>query len=105
MLGPAAPDPAQDELDLDPLPATDETEQSMSPYLRRIALVRPGLRNRACSCSCGAQVAGLGSLLFGYDTGIVSSALIAIEDSLGGQRLTTGEEELVVTATTLGGKL
>jgi hypothetical protein len=37
MTPPAAPAP--DEVDLDPLAASDDAEHAMSPYLRRIALV------------------------------------------------------------------
>ena len=49
--------------------------------------------------------AGLGSLLFGLDTGVVSSMLVALAraaDSLDSGPLTEGQEEIVVSATTIG---
>ncbi|BGP25861.1 hypothetical protein JCM10295v2_004801 [Rhodotorula toruloides] len=49
-----------------------------------------------------AGVAGLGGLLFGFDTGVVSGALVAIGTDLGGRALTLGEETGIVTSALYG---
>src|SRR5262252_407475 len=46
-----------------------------------------------------AVFAALGGLLFGYDTGVISGALIFIKREFG---LTTGAEEIVVSGVLLG---
>src|SRR5437660_5686060 len=46
-----------------------------------------------------AVFAALGGLLFGYDTGVISGALIFIKREFG---LTTGAEEVVVSGVLLG---
>ncbi len=46
-----------------------------------------------------AIFAALGGLLFGYDTGVISGALIFIKREFG---LTTGAEEIVVSGVLLG---
>src|SRR5207302_11511014 len=46
-----------------------------------------------------ALFAALGGLLFGYDTGVISGALIFIKREFG---LTTGTEEIVVSGVLLG---
>ncbi|BGP33421.1 hypothetical protein JCM10296v2_005222 [Rhodotorula toruloides] len=49
-----------------------------------------------------AGVAGLGGLLFGFDTGVVSGALVSIGTDLGGRALTLGEETGIVTSALYG---
>lgn len=46
--------------------------------------------------------AGLGSLLFGFDTGVVSGALVVIGTDLGGARLSPGQEEWIVSSALVG---
>lgn len=46
-------------------------------------------------------VACIGGLLFGIDTGIASGMLVAIHQDLG-HELSSGEQELIVSATTIG---
>lgn len=65
-----------------------EDEAALSPYLKRMTLV-----------------AGLGGFLFGYDTGICSAMLVSIGADLDGRALSTGQEELIVSATTIGALL
>ncbi|WDG31495.1 MFS transporter [Streptomyces sp. CA-278952] len=45
-------------------------------------------------------VSALGGLLFGYDTGIISGALLHLREDLGG--LTSREQEIVVSVILLG---
>ncbi|GAA5991125.1 hypothetical protein JCM10908_006549 [Rhodotorula pacifica] len=49
-----------------------------------------------------SAVAGLGGLLFGYDTGVTSSALLAIGTALGGRELTLGEQTGIVVSALWG---
>ena len=49
-----------------------------------------------------ASFAALGGLLFGYDTGVISGALIFIKREFG---LTTAAEEIVVSGVLLGATL
>ncbi|CDR36107.1 hypothetical protein NBRC10512_004988 [Rhodotorula toruloides] len=63
----------------------EESEGRLTPALIRIA-----------------GVAGLGGLLFGFDTGVVSGALVAIGTDLGGRALTLGEETGIVTSALYG---
>ncbi|ORY65659.1 general substrate transporter [Leucosporidium creatinivorum] len=49
-----------------------------------------------------AAVAGLGGLLFGYDTGVVSGALLVIHADLGGSPLSTTQEGMLVSSALLG---
>ncbi|KAN0061068.1 hypothetical protein ACQY0O_006803 [Thecaphora frezii] len=67
-----------------PEDALDETHPSSTSYLARIV-----------------AVASLGGLQFGWDTGIASGMLVAIHEDLG-HELTEGEQELIVSATTVG---
>ncbi|PWN17919.1 hypothetical protein BCV69DRAFT_253510 [Microstroma glucosiphilum] len=59
-------------------------EQTLTPYLLKLSLV-----------------AGTSGLLFGWDTGICAGLLVAIKGDLG-HPLSAGEQELVVSATTVG---
>lgn len=45
--------------------------------------------------------AGLSGLLFGYDTGIISSTLVSIHSSLGGTPLTTWDKSLITSCTSV----
>ncbi|KAJ3823509.1 general substrate transporter [Lentinula raphanica] len=50
--------------------------------------------------------ASISGLLFGYDTGVISGALVTIgEDLTHGQELTDGQKEFITSATTLGALL
>lgn len=46
--------------------------------------------------------AALSGFLFGYDTGVISGALVNIGTDIGGQALTTTEKEWVASATSCG---
>ncbi|GAA5915886.1 hypothetical protein JCM6882_001750 [Rhodosporidiobolus microsporus] len=63
----------------------DEGEEEVTPALVRIV-----------------TIAGLGGLLFGFDTGVVSGALVVIRDDLGGRPLTLGQESFLVTSALIG---
>ncbi|PAV18207.1 general substrate transporter [Pyrrhoderma noxium] len=45
---------------------------------------------------------GFSGLLFGYDTGVISGALVSIDTDLDHKTLSTMEKELITSATTLG---
>lgn len=70
--------------DEDDMSTLDDTTLSSSTYLARLT-----------------SVACLGGLQFGWDTGIASGMLVAIHSDLG-HPLSEGEQELVVSATTVG---
>lgn len=44
-------------------------------------------------------------LLFGYDTGVISGALVVIGGDLGPAQLSNGQKELITAATSLGALL
>lgn len=73
-----------DDDDQDNLSPLDDSELSSASYLARLTAV-------AC----------LGGLQFGWDTGIASGMLVAIHADLG-HELSEGEQELIVSATTVG---
>ncbi|KAF9531200.1 general substrate transporter [Crepidotus variabilis] len=47
----------------------------------------------------------ISGLLFGYDTGVISGALVTIGSDLGPDTLSNGQKELITSATTLGALL
>ncbi|KAI0372554.1 general substrate transporter [Pilatotrama ljubarskyi] len=49
--------------------------------------------------------ASISGLLFGYDTGVISGALVTIGGDLGPAELSSGQKELITSATTLGALL
>ncbi|BGP56569.1 hypothetical protein JCM8202v2_004194 [Rhodotorula sphaerocarpa] len=49
-----------------------------------------------------SAVAGLGGLLFGFDTGVTSSVLLAIGSALGGKELTLGQQTGIVVSALWG---
>ncbi|KAI8989093.1 general substrate transporter [Trametes punicea] len=49
--------------------------------------------------------ASISGLLFGYDTGVISGALVTINGDLGPPELSSGQKELITSATTLGALL
>ncbi|KIP05610.1 hypothetical protein PHLGIDRAFT_73996 [Phlebiopsis gigantea 11061_1 CR5-6] len=49
--------------------------------------------------------ASISGLLFGYDTGVISGALVTIDSDLGPAQLSSGQKELITSATTLGALL
>ncbi|PCH37438.1 general substrate transporter [Wolfiporia cocos MD-104 SS10] len=51
---------------------------------------------------CCTSISGL---LFGYDTGVISGALVTIGSDLGPASLSSGQKELITSATTLGALL
>ncbi|THH00255.1 hypothetical protein EW026_g2249 [Hermanssonia centrifuga] len=51
---------------------------------------------------CCTSISGL---LFGYDTGVISGALVTIGSDLGPAELSSGQKELITSATTLGALL
>ncbi len=65
----------------------------------RTAAMRHTHRRGASFVYIAASFAALGGLLFGYDTGVISGALIFIKDEFG---LTTAAEEIVVSGVLLG---
>ncbi|KAM0752048.1 general substrate transporter [Meredithblackwellia eburnea MCA 4105] len=71
--------------ELDELEDDDDSKVVITPALIRIT-----------------AVSGLGSLMFGYDTGCISGALIVINKDLGGVRLTTSQESWIVSAALVG---
>ncbi|KZO90017.1 MFS general substrate transporter, partial [Calocera viscosa TUFC12733] len=46
--------------------------------------------------------AAIGGLMFGYDTGVISGALVSIGSDLGPEELSAFEKELIRSSTTLG---
>ncbi|KIK91161.1 hypothetical protein PAXRUDRAFT_150108 [Paxillus rubicundulus Ve08.2h10] len=51
---------------------------------------------------CCCTISGL---LFGYDTGVISGALVTIKGDLGPSQLSNGQKEFITSATTLGALL
>ncbi|KAH7929017.1 general substrate transporter [Leucogyrophana mollusca] len=51
---------------------------------------------------CCSSISGL---LFGYDTGVISGALVTINGDLGPSQLSDGQKEFITSATTLGALL
>ncbi|CAE6511689.1 unnamed protein product [Rhizoctonia solani] len=49
-----------------------------------------------------AIASSISGLLFGYDTGVISGALVTIGSDLGPAQLSNGQKELITSATTLG---
>ncbi|KAI0827356.1 general substrate transporter [Trametes gibbosa] len=49
--------------------------------------------------------ASISGLLFGYDTGVISGALVTIGGDLGRAELSSGQKELITSSTTLGALL
>ncbi|KAH9854546.1 general substrate transporter [Lenzites betulinus] len=49
--------------------------------------------------------ASISGLLFGYDTGVISGALVTIGGDLGPAELSSGQKELITSSTTLGALL
>ncbi|KAK0499128.1 general substrate transporter [Armillaria luteobubalina] len=49
--------------------------------------------------------ATVSGLLFGYDTGVISGALVTIGSDLGPEQLSNGQKEFITSATTLGALL
>ena len=68
---------------------------------KEIAALRAALRGTKF-VHIAALFAALGGLLFGYDTGVISGALIFIKREFG---LTTTAEEIVVSGVLLGATL
>src|SRR5438093_2192114 len=68
---------------------------------KEIATLRDALRGTKF-VYIAASFAALGGLLFGYDTGVISGALIFIKREFG---LTTVAEEIVVSGVLLGATL
>ncbi|KAF4921970.1 Myo-inositol transporter 1 [Colletotrichum viniferum] len=68
--------------------------------LERIEEAQPG----AFVWLCAAATA-IGSMLFGYDTGVISGVLVVIGTDLGGKELTHSEKELVTALTAAGALL
>ncbi|GAA5849989.1 hypothetical protein JCM9279_004872 [Rhodotorula babjevae] len=78
--------PARDDAELEAGTEVEEgDEEALTPALTRVVVV-----------------AGLGGLLFGYDTGVCSGALLQIGDALGGQLLTTSQETAIVVSALYG---
>ncbi|GAA6050686.1 hypothetical protein JCM3770_000892 [Rhodotorula araucariae] len=82
----SAPRLERDDADLaEDAPDVEGDEGELSPALVRIVVV-----------------AGLGGLLFGYDTGVCSGALLQIGSALGGRPLTTAQETGIVVSALWG---
>ncbi|KAL7270871.1 myo-inositol transporter itr1 [Rhizina undulata] len=50
-------------------------------------------------------IAGISGLLFGYDTGVISGALVVIANDLGPSALSSSQKEFITAATSLGALL
>ena len=58
--------------------------------------------NRSIFVLLVAAIAALGGLLFGYDTGVISGAILFIKPDYG---LSTGQQEIVVSVVLIGAML
>jgi hypothetical protein len=58
--------------------------------------------NRSSFVLLVAAIAALGGLLFGYDTGVISGAILFIKHDYG---LSTGQQEIVVSVVLIGAML
>ncbi|RKF61783.1 Myo-inositol transporter 2 [Erysiphe neolycopersici] len=74
-------------------PENDEIDQNSTSLLLEKNLRRPGLYMCLLALS-----AGISGLLFGYDTGVISSTLVGIRSSLG-HPLTTFDKSLITSMT------
>lgn len=73
------------EIEEDPIETGDTTASSPSLFVWLLTLT-----------------AALSGLLFGYDTGVISSTLVSIRDDLSGRTLTTIDKSLITGITSLG---
>ncbi|KAF2840637.1 general substrate transporter [Patellaria atrata CBS 101060] len=119
---PTSDDPAEEPLiqpqisDLEHSGTLPALSRATSNYSRH---ARPGLSRTTSSYRDGEEVdesairtagtfvwaltlcAGISGVLFGYDTGVISSALVTIKNSLSNRALTTLDKSLITSSTSL----
>jgi len=68
---------------------------------RQQGLARTTLRNAGPVVWLLTFSAGISGLLFGYDTGVISSMLVSIKSDLSGRELTTADKSVITAVTSL----
>ncbi|KAK0479250.1 general substrate transporter [Armillaria novae-zelandiae] len=98
-----------------PIPTDDKNDQSTdllevandldSGEINELAVVAEGEEKTTWFVWTLVLCATVSGLLFGYDTGVISGALVTIGSDLGPEQLSSGQKEFITSATTLGALL
>ncbi|PBK85306.1 general substrate transporter [Armillaria gallica] len=98
-----------------PIPTDDKNNQSTdllevandldSGEINELAVVAEGEEKTTWFVWTLVLCATVSGLLFGYDTGVISGALVTIGSDLGPEQLSSGQKEFITSATTLGALL
>ncbi|SJL13177.1 related to Myo-inositol transporter 1 [Armillaria ostoyae] len=98
-----------------PIPTDDKNNQSTdllevandldSGEINELAVVAEGEEKTTWFVWALVLCATVSGLLFGYDTGVISGALVTIGSDLGPEQLSSGQKEFITSATTLGALL
>ncbi|PBK63858.1 general substrate transporter [Armillaria solidipes] len=98
-----------------PIPTDDKNNQSTdllevandldSGEINELAVVAEGEEKTTWFVWTLVLCATVSGLLFGYDTGVISGALVTIDSDLGPEQLSSGQKEFITSATTLGALL
>ncbi|KAH8101726.1 general substrate transporter [Cristinia sonorae] len=81
------------------------SQQHFSTELAEAAIVVEGEDKNTWFVWLLVLCTSISGLLFGYDTGVISGALVTIGGDLGPTELSSGQKELITSATTLGALL
>ncbi|TCD63427.1 myo-inositol transporter [Steccherinum ochraceum] len=85
--------------------AQSPAQEHFSSELAEAAIVAEGEDKNTWFVWLLVLCTSISGLLFGYDTGVISGALVTIGGDLGPAELSSGQKELITSATTLGALL
>ncbi|EMD36968.1 hypothetical protein CERSUDRAFT_83989 [Gelatoporia subvermispora B] len=83
----------------------DISQTNASGEISEVAVVAEGEDRTTWFVWLLVLCTSISGLLFGYDTGVVSGALVTIGSDLGPAELSSGQKELITSSTTLGALL